>query len=316
MTEHDHGDKSGPQDVAGRLRAQLVESGLSQAQAARQMGLSASVLSQLLAGTYPGDLAAVTAKALAWLNRAERGRGAAPALVAGDDFVETGTAQDILRSLEYVQTMGKPGMTMIAGGPGVGKTQALRRFAAANTNVWIATVNRGAARPFPFLETVCNLFRIATQGEGVPALITKLCDRLAGTRGMLILDECQHLGADALETARGLHEIAEIDLVLVGDLRLSRTVASMSQLDSRVRRPVVVERPTRSDVSAIAGAFGVSGRERCDLLHGIAQLPGALRNVESVLRLAGAAMPDAAVPDTKAILYAIQDLRLAKRRAS
>lgn len=316
MTETIHRDKLAPDRVAELLRAEMAERGVSQQQTARAIGISASVLSQFLAGSYPGDVAAVADRARRWLERTARDRSASAALTAGDDFVATATAQDIHRSLEYVQSMGKPAMTMIAGGPGIGKTLALRDFAERNTNVWIVTAEAAAARPFPFLEMVCGLFHLPTPGAGVPTLLSRLCDRLAGTHGMLIVDEAQHLRPETLETARGLHERAGIDLVVAGDLRLRRIVNSMAQLDSRVRRPVIVEHPRREDVRAIAGVFGVVDRPCVDSLFGLSQRRGALRDVESVLRLASDAMADGMAPDLAAIQFAIKELKLDWRRAS
>lgn len=308
--------KRGVQCLAERLKAEILARGVSQARAARAIDVSASVLSQFMSGTYPGDVQAVAEKATRWLDRLARDRSAAAALIAGDDFVATETAKEIRRSLEYVQSMGKPALTMIAGGPGIGKSLSLQEFARTNTNVWMMEANAAASRPFPFLEMVCGLFEIRARGEGIPALLSRLCDRLAGTQGMLIVDEAQHLHPQSLETARGLHELAGIDLVLAGDLRLRRIVGSMAQLDSRVRRPVIIEHPGRDDVRAFSAVFGVTGKDCVDRLFAVSQRRGALRDVESVLRYAGAGMPEGAPPDLPAIEWAIRELKLDGRRVA
>ena len=49
---------------------------------------------------------------------------------APGDWAETETARDILRSLEMVREADHPAITMIAGSPGIGKTQAVKFFCA------------------------------------------------------------------------------------------------------------------------------------------------------------------------------------------
>lgn len=90
----------------------------------------------------------------------------------------------------------------------------------------------------------------------------------------------------------------------------------MAQLDSRVRRPVIIEHPGRDDVRAFSAVFAVTGKDCVDRLFGVSQRRGALPDVESVLRYATAGMPEGAPADLPAIEWAIRELRLDGRRAA
>lgn len=58
-------------------------------------------------------------------------------------FIETRTAEAILHSLRVVHQGGGQCVGLIAGAPGVGKTEAIRRFKAATPGVFIQRAVEG-----------------------------------------------------------------------------------------------------------------------------------------------------------------------------
>ena len=75
-----------------------------------------------------------------------------------------------------------------------------------------------------------------------------IVQRLQGTKGLLILDEAQHLMLPALESLRSIYDTTECGLVLMGNeavySRLSgRRSAEFAHLFSRVGSVLKLEKP-------------------------------------------------------------------------
>jgi DNA transposition AAA+ family ATPase len=114
----------------------------------------------------------------------------------------------------------------------------------------------------------------------------QLAAKVSKTGGLIVVDEAQHLDTKAVETLRGIHDATEVGLVLCGNPKLVQTIGRLDQVYSRMGRKVVVGKPTKADVSAVADQFGVSGRDDVCFLAGLARRPGGLRSVVKTLRLA------------------------------
>lgn len=237
-------------------------------------------------------------------------------------FTETETAQDILRSLSLVRELGGATMTMIAGAPGAGKTQAVRHFADKHGHdcIYLSAVC-GEGTPWNFAHSLSRHW-----GAGAPdfGTVEEARVRFAACIGrdcLLIVDEAQYLHqknrrtgktGEALEWLRGMAETGGFPLVLCGDLTLVQAVAAMPQLQSRMRRPVILDGVKAADVEAIARAHGLAEPDALRALTAVARQRGGLRNVENVLRLAGLfAGGDA--PGLSHLKAAILDMKLAPK---
>jgi hypothetical protein len=113
---------------------------------------------------------------------------------------------------------------------------------------------------------------------------------------LLLIDEGQFLNqhnrktgktGEALEWTRGLAETWGQQIAFCGDLTLASAIATMPQLQSRMRRPVIIGRVNPNDVAALIEGTGFKTAEITYLLTALAALKGELRNVENVVRLAG-----------------------------
>jgi DNA transposition AAA+ family ATPase len=115
---------------------------------------------------------------------------------------------------------------------------------------------------------------------------------MKGTGGLLIVDEAQHLNLPAIEAIRSIYDKAEIGLVLCGNesvyARLSggSRAANFAQLFSRIGKRLRLTTPKEDDVTPLADAFGVTGKEELQALIEISKKPGALRLVAKILWLA------------------------------
>jgi DNA transposition AAA+ family ATPase len=224
-------------------------------------------------------------------------------------YVETETAQDIARSLTLA--LRTRGATMIAGRSGVGKTTAVDRFCQGldpmhDGQALRITVTSGMGSPWWVATELLKPWGKDPQHcGGIEGAFEILCARLDNERKgfvpperdyvLIVVDEAQYLDhkgrraqrrGEAFEWLRGLAEAAGVALVFTGDLALVEGVKLFPQLESRMRRPVVVKASTPGDVAAVAQSYGVTGDLELRVLQAVARKAGALRNVAGALELA------------------------------
>ena len=241
------------------------------------------------------------------------------------DWAETQTARDITRSLEMVTAIDGPGFTMIAGGPGTGKTTAVRRFCEARGHdaLYIQAA-RGEGTVWNFARALSGHW-----GHGVPHFNTHAEARFIlaqhiGRNTLLVVDEAQYLHqrnrrtgqtGEAFEWLRAMADEGQFDLVFCGDLHLPRAIEAMPQLQSRMMRPVVIPHASRADVAAMVAGTPFETPKAIDALHQVARMKGGLRNVVNVTRIAQLFAGDG-LPTLAHLKAAIMDMNLSKGGAA
>ena len=275
-------------DAARRdTRDAIAARGISVAEAARQSGIAQSTLAAWLNGKYAGDNARIAEQARTWLNHAKeqaQHRAATPVL---PDFIATPTAETILGTLMFAQTV--PDIVLITGGAGIGKTTALEQYRATHPNVWMHTAEPAGASMNAMLEGICEAMGIRTiTTRRSPAIL----GRAKGSGGLLIVDEAQHLRSEALDQLRTIHDVARIGIAVAGNSEVFARIDGDSrhglfaQFRSRVGMRVARQKPLAGDVEALLDATGVAGPAERKLLRVIAGKPGALRGMAKTLRVA------------------------------
>lgn len=263
---------------------------LTQAKIATEAGLSSTVVSQWLNGVYNGDNDAVEAKLQRWVDVIQSAREQAATMPAAPGYVDTPTGTRVIASLRYAQLAGD--MAVIYGGAGLGKTAAIGRYAQIAPNVWHATMTRASANVVTSLEVVVDALGLGAQG-GANRLYGAICKRVAGTGGLLVIDEAQHLTEAALDQLRAIHDATGIGIALVGNEQVyarmtgGNRAAYLDRLFSRIGKKVRLLRPTPDDVASLLDGWRVREARARSLLADIAGKPGALRGMTKVLRLAG-----------------------------
>jgi DNA transposition AAA+ family ATPase len=278
-----------PEAVIDQVRAEMQLRGLTQAQVARESGISATSLTQLLGGSYAADPRRMTGKLAQWL-AGLRERAAQPRLPEAPDWVATPTGERIIACLGYAQMAGD--IAVVYGGAGLGKTSAAREYQRRYSSVWLATMSPATAGVTTALEEVCLAVGISELPGGGARMQRALISRVTDTRGLLIVDEAQHLSVAALDALRALHDATGIGIALLGNEQLygrmtgGARVQWLDRLHSRIGRRLRVIRPVREDVSMLATAHGVTEAGAIKVLSGIGAQAGALRGVGKTLRLA------------------------------
>lgn len=272
-------------DVVSRVRG-LIEAGeVSQSRVAKEAGVSASALSQVLAGSYAADPARIVERLAAWLAAREARRQAG--LPQAPSFVLTPTAGRVMAALAYAQMAAD--VTVIYGAAGVGKTMAVLEYARTRPAVWVATMTPGHAGVTACLEEVAAACGVKDCPQAPARIHREIVARVRETGGLIIVDEAQHLSVAALDALRSIHDAAGVGLALVGnDLVYTRMTggsraAYLDRLFSRIGKRVSLRRAQDADIEAVAKAAGAEAwREVME----IGRQPGAIRAVVKVLRLA------------------------------
>ncbi|MEM7643974.1 MAG: AAA family ATPase [Pseudomonadota bacterium] len=248
-------------------------------------------------------------------------------------YVETETARDIARSLNMA--LATRGLTMIAGRSGVGKSTAVDRFCETlpdreGGGALRLTITSGQGSPWHVATGLMRPWGTSPreQGQGIETAFDFLRDRLTSEEYsehdyvMIVVDEAQYLdhrtrkshyrGA-AFEWLRSLSEETDVPLAFVGDLALVDGIGLFPQLESRMRRPVILKNASATDVEAIAASYGVGGDLELRVLKAVARRAGGLRNVAGVLDMAHVFSGGEPIGSAH-IGAAVHDLKLDKER--
>ncbi|WP_119304994.1 AAA family ATPase [Dongia deserti] len=285
-------------ELRERVRALMTKEEISQAQLAREVGLSTSVISQWLSDSYRGDSNKVAGALVKWLKSRDENARINAVLPSAPSWVEAPTAKRIYDALAYAQHVGD--IAVIYGGAGLSKTTTIRRYREKNVNVWVVTATPATAGVALVLEEIAIALGFRDYPLHPAKLQRAILRHIQDTGGLLVIDEAQHLTKQALEAARSLHDATGIGLVLSGNAAVFNNLYrggnnGFAQLFSRVGKRLALVRPVAGDVHAMAGAFKIKGTAELRELEAISRRPGALRMVVKVLRLAAVLAGGAAV---------------------
>lgn len=288
--------------VRAAFDAAVKQDGRALARIAPEVGIPYGTLSAWRGGTYEGNNNRIAVAAQAWLLKRTARARAKTMLPVEPGFVMTKTASQIWDLLEFVQSV--PTMGTVVGDAGIGKTMAFRAYKQQlGATVWIATMQPCHRTIAAVLQEIQSVLGIA-RDLGVARISASIVRRLRDTKGLLIIDEAQHLSSLALDQIRSLHDASEIGFVLGGNRVLLSSMgadhrqAQLAQVFSRVGARFKRDRPLRADIDALLEAWRIEDAEVRRELTGIALKPGGGRVMTMILRIAfgmggidGAAVP-------------------------
>ncbi len=198
----------------------MGQSRKSQRQLLKETGLSTSVISQFLNGTYTGDNEEVAKTIGQYLAVGKERLNS----VSDVQFIEKlYNTQEVLFACNYAHRNND--ITLVSGDAGAGKTTALKYYAENNTGVIFITANACITTATAILSLICRQI-----GRQVPtrraALMNTLVEQLTGTNRLIIIDEADHLLLDALQAVRNLNDTAHCGIVLSGNDKIYRQMLS------------------------------------------------------------------------------------------
>ena len=208
-------------------------------------------------------------------SQAERSEG----LAIDPGYFETPTSRRLTGLMVYAQ-MGR--ITLGATGPGTGKDMAAREYASSVSNVWIATMRESDRTLSAMCRRVLRAIGVDVRGGGSASHMSEqVVDKVRGKRGLLIVNEANHLGLAEIEEIRGWHDETGVGVCFLGNEELLMRIEGgaksqqYGRLNSRIAQRHQQNLPEEADVVAFCDAWRLEDAGMRDLLRRIALTPGA-----------------------------------------
>lgn len=263
-----------------------VENGAKYSAIAKQSDVSPAALSQFMNDLYVGDNQKIADKLTIWLDNKKKANN----LRTAPSFVETPTSKKIFNALDYAKIAGC--FVVVYGNSGVGKTNAITEY-AKQPNTWLITVRPSSSKLIECLYDIACALDIDYAPKRLGTLSSAICKKMRETKGLLIIDEADHLPYDALEEIRLIQEMTGVGVVLCGNHQIYSKLSGngsrktdFARLFSRIAKKVAILNTTAGDIDAIADAWGIDGARERKLVHELGKKAGALRIIKMTLSLA------------------------------
>lgn len=214
------------------------------------------------------------------------------------EFCETPTAKKLLRVLTISSDAPDMGIGLIVGAAGVGKTTAIKYFAAQRENVHVVTMNGTATTMTNALSIICR--ELMGYDERTPRAMNEMIVNFFHFRRasrVLIIDEAQELNDAIINQLRHIYDETGAGLVLCGNAafrnRFNHAEASaFAQVTSRIGIRADIPGPSEEDIEAICEFRKITGSAERELILHYSRSSGALRTVTKLIDMASAVAID------------------------
>lgn len=260
-----------------RVRKYMERTGVSQAALARSLGMSPARLSQVIGGTYAGNVE----ESCRLINYGLDKLQAQMAAPEPPPFAETRVAREVLAVCQYAHENKTIGI--VHGDAGLGKTVSIRKYQSEHPDTILVTADPTLTSMKAILEELAVVAGVKVTGSS-RRLRKAIASNLQGTGKLVVIDEAQHLSAKAIDTLRAIHDDSQVGFVFSGSddfyaqLR-GRSQSEFAQFYSRVgiRRRLQAE-VSMEDVRLIFADYGLS-EEVLGMLHQAANSGQGLRGM-------------------------------------
>ncbi len=232
-----HGETPG--GLAAELKTHAETHNLTNGQLARSLGYSTAVVSQYLAGKYPGDVAKVDKRVRDYLRAYQRRRK------SGVPTVKCDATRKIATAIEAIRRTNDVGVILAEAG--LGKSRAVDHYCEANPTSLLLQV-RGWCNDKHSIEAMIAAEVGGYDGKKKRSLW--LTEKLNGGGRTLIVDDAHKLTRPALQWLFDFHDETNCPLALVGIGELEKKVRDDAQRFSRTGLLVRLE-ADESDESLI-----------------------------------------------------------------
>lgn len=282
-----------------QVKTLMASEQVSQADIGRQADIPDSSLSQYLGGKYPNEKgkADIAAKLTRWMRSREEAKQLRRRLPVAPSFISLQGSEQIGDALAYARETGR--MVLVTGMPGVSKTATSLQFAADTPRTWYAAMDPSTSGvPTMLLEILAAMG--VSEAKGTPQVLMRLiCQHASHAKGLIIIDEGQHLSPKAIEALRSINDrtrktLAPVGIAILGNEEAYSTVgptggkASFAQVSSRFAHREWIAAPNPGDAMRFAQAWADANGEavtKVELAYcqEIATKPGGLRNIEMTM---------------------------------
>jgi AAA domain len=146
---------------------------------------------------------------------------------------------------------GTPGLGLVHGFTGAGKTTAVHRRIVASGAVYIRAMSFWS--PTQMCKSICK--ELGIQPSGQPAeMVDRIIIRMTETNKALFIDEADYLVSKKplIECVRDLHDVSNVPIVLIGMAGIEIKVRKYDQLDRRFAQKIKFNPLDCEDISLLA----------------------------------------------------------------
>lgn len=205
----------------------------SQSRVAKELGVSETVLSLFLGGTYTGNNEELAKKIEQYI----RMRTARQTVAKAPEICLTvNNTRAILEKAKMAHLYND--IVLIYGPAGCGKSTALKYYAQHNNGALYVEADVTTNSPRCILKLILAAMGEETKGSTADMMQT-IISKLADTNRLLIIDEAQHLTEKSFDAVRAINDKARIGIVYTGNPSIlkrmyGRQEEELDQLYSRV----------------------------------------------------------------------------------
>jgi len=229
----------------------------------------------------------------------------------GPGYIHTETSRKIEEVVTYAHMA--PDIVKVYGISGAGKTETFKEYVRNNSGVCLATMTSVHATVKSSLVEIGKCLSVSNARNN-HLLFDEICDALVVKRGLLIIDEAQHLRTSSIDQIRQLHDATGCGVVLAGNEQVysnikgnNNTAEFLAPLSSRAMMGIRLKKTLPGDAVKIANAWGINNDESIKIIIEISQRPGALRAVHKTIKYA-CMLSSNRIPQTKHIRAAYKRL--------
>ena len=279
------------QRLRSRLAVMAKQHRWSKSEVSSRSGIPAGTLWQWYDGSYQGVLANQSERVEKWLDAVIEHAAVASRVQAAPAFVSTPTSRKIIDALLYAQTM--PEIVVLTTAPGMGKTVTADHYVDLRPHAYKVTMR-------PYVSSVHGLLQELAIALEVTERSPARLDRSVGEKlkrngrnTLLIVDEAQNLSVEAVNQLRYFLDVYGCGIALLGNEELysrfggKEIKPAYAQLHSRFGLRLKEMQPDGGDIAALVAAWGIEDEDVRRLAAAIGRKPGALRQINKTLQLAG-----------------------------
>lgn len=167
-------------------------------------------------------------------------------------FVKTNNVKRFITMMNNLQNRaeGVPGMALVYGEPGLGKTQTINWWTFKNNAILVRCTQLMSARWLlsEILEEMGEIY-----GYKISDCFKLVVRNLLVNPQIIIIDEVDYLTIDsrAVETLRDIHDKTNVPIVLVGMINAKSRLKKFNHLYDRLSEIVKFEKFSKNDIKTI-----------------------------------------------------------------
>lgn len=262
-------------------------------QLAKESGIPAGTITTFAAGTYGAKDGGgnVARKVFQFRQMVEAQSMRQSRLPTNPGYFDTRTS---LRMLDLLEIAHSGRITVVGTGPGTGKTMTMDEYAERAGSVWRATMSPSTGSLLAMTQSVLAALGVEQRRLSKSDAAAMVATRIAGRKGLLVIDEGNWLTLESIEQLRYWHDITGVGVCIFGNEQLVQTIKTgpkrdqLARLLSRIANMHEQRTPLPEDVGAFCDAWGIEQPDIRRYLENIALTPdsGGLRECKQLIEAA------------------------------